>query len=223
MTIPPYDPGAAAANELRVDYFLDVICPWCWIGLRNLRSALHTLQTQQPQLDVKLLWHASSLLPHIPMDGVPYQAFYDARLGSREAVLARRAQVQGHADTVGIRIAFDAIERFPNSMLACALVNAAQEQLHADAMFAFLESIYDAYFVRGQDLGDTTVLTQLADAHGVTASPEALLTTGMRQGALAPGGVPHYVFNRRIQRTGAVPAPDLLDAMQEALTHRATA
>ena len=26
-------------SHLRIDYFLDVICPWCWIGLRHLRAA----------------------------------------------------------------------------------------------------------------------------------------------------------------------------------------
>lgn len=220
MMSAPDPSSVPGAPVLRVDYFLDVICPWCWIGLRNLRSALDALA---PDTSVEVRWHASSLLPHVPMEGLPYQQFYDARLGSRDAVMLRRAQVQHHADTVGIRIAFDAIERFPNSMLACALVNAAQEHLQRDAMFDFVENLYAAYFAHGQDIGDAGVLTRLADAAGVGASPEALRASSLRQGALAPGGVPHYVFNRRVQRTGAVPASDLLNAMREALAHRAAA
>ena len=210
----------AAAQTLRVDYYLDVICPWCWIGLRNLRTAVQALQEGQPGTQVDLRWHASSLLPHIPMEGVPYQQFYDARLGSRAAVIARRAQVQSHADTVGLTLAFDAIQRFPNSMLACADVNAAQDQLQGSAMLDFVESLYAAYFVQGRDIGDVAVLEQLARDAGVTVSPQSLRDSRLRQGDLAPGGVPHYVFNRRVQRTGAVPASDLLAAMQQALAHR---
>ena len=37
-----------AVRTLRIDYFLDVICPWCWIGLRNLRTALDLLSAEQP-------------------------------------------------------------------------------------------------------------------------------------------------------------------------------
>ncbi|MHA7683790.1 DsbA family protein [Cupriavidus sp. PET2-C1] len=33
-------PAPASSRTLRVDFYLDLICPWCWIGLRNLRSAV---------------------------------------------------------------------------------------------------------------------------------------------------------------------------------------
>ncbi|MBF5005895.1 DsbA family oxidoreductase [Diaphorobacter caeni] len=211
------------APALRVDYALDLICPWCWIGLRHLRAALRGLLAHDPGIALQLRWHASTLLPHIPTEGVAYQAFYEARLGSREAVLARRAQVQAHARPVGITLAFDAIERFPNSALACALVNVAQEQLGLIAMCDFVESLYDAYFVQGRDIGQARVLLELAGAAGVACSPEQLMEAGLRSCGLSSQGVPHYVFNERVQITGAVPAEQLLAAMAQALPHGVSA
>lgn len=204
-------------SHLRIDYFLDVICPWCWIGLRNLRSAIQALKAEQPEVEVHIQWHASTLIAHIPPEGVPYQQFYIARLGSPEAVVARRAQVQMHADTVGIRLRYDLIERFPNSMLACALLNHAQRELSLHAMCDFAENVYAAYFQRGENIGDPAVLMQLAQSAAVTCTPELLQQALRHQGQGAPSGVPHYVFNGEVQLTGAVPPQSLLAAMRQAL------
>ena len=120
---------------LTIDIWSDLVCPWCWIGLRNLRAALDTFAAQQAGAPVVVTAHASTLITHIPPEGVPYQAFYENRLGGAEAVAARRAQVRAAAAAVGIQINYPAIETFPNTQLACALVNAAQpEQTAADLM-----------------------------------------------------------------------------------------
>lgn len=61
--------------RLRVDLYLDLICPWCWIGLRHLRAAWDGLQA------AGLVAHDAGLLrpvpPHglAPAGGVPRLAF----------------------------------------------------------------------------------------------------------------------------------------------------
>lgn len=210
-------PSTAAPRVVRVDYMLDLICPWCWIGLRNLRIAMDALQEDETDAVVQIQWHASALIPQIPAEGLPYQQFYEARLGSREAVMARRAQVQAHADTVGLKLAFDAITRFPNSVLACALVNAAQQQLPRDAMCDFVESIYAAYFQQGRDIGQAGVLVRLAQDAGVNASPDHWQSSSPSHAPSAVNGVPHYLFGNRWALTGAVPAGNLLSALRQAL------
>ena len=155
-----------AVRTLRIDYFLDVICPWCWIGLRNLRTAMDSLSAEQPDTAVQIVWHANTLQPQIPTEGVSFQAFYEARLGGKEAVEARRAQVRSFAEPVGIQLNYAAIQYFPNSRLACALVNTAQSQLNTQDMLAFVESIFSAYFTQGQNIGDLQTLQSLAKAAG---------------------------------------------------------
>lgn len=214
---------SASPPSLRADFYLDLICPWCWIGVRNLRSAWNALQAHEPGAQLQMVWHADTLLPHIPEQGTPYQAFYEARLGSPQAVAARRAQVRAAAEAVGLPLQFEAITTFPNTRLVCALVNFAQSQLAGDAMFAFVESIYAAYFMQGKDLGALAVLQSLAQAAGLAWDPHTQVQRPAPAHGLGPvGGVPHYVFNQQWQVTGAVPATELLKLMQHALAQTRT-
>ena len=206
----------SATPRLDIDFYLDIVCPWCWIGVRNLRAALQELRHQQPELEFRLTWHADTLLPQIPAEGVDFQAFYLARLGSRQAVTARRAQVNAVARSVGLQIDFDAIQIFPNSRLVCALINLAQTSLTPDGMFDLVESLFDAHFVQCRNIGQPEVVQSLALAAGLPwdAAHLAAQPPGRRPPA---GGVPHVEFNREQVLTGAVPAADLLQAMTQAV------
>ena len=213
MTVQGAD---AQLNTLKVDFYLDLICPWCWIGLRNLRSAWQVMQQEQPGLKLQVQWHADTLLPQIPPQGIDYQSFYVARLGSPAAVDARRAQVRAAAEAVGLTLNFEAIALFPNSRLACALVNLAQDELAGDAMFDFVQTVFTAYFQQGRDIGDVQVLMDLAQGAGLSVEVAQLNNPAAARSLGHAGGVPHYVFNQRETETGAVPAEHLLRLMRAA-------
>lgn len=203
-------------QNLQIDFSLDLICPWCWIGLRNLLTAHTALLAKQPELLLDLHWHADTLLPQIPEQGLPYQAFYEARLGGPKAVEMRRAQVRAAAEAAGLQINHAAIETFPNTRLVCALVNYAQTQLDSQAMIGFVESIFAAYFVQGRNIGDTAVLQQLAHTAALNWNPGEFDALQYQSGLQHSGGVPHMVFNQRLQVTGAVAPAELLRAMEHA-------
>lgn len=206
---------SAVASRLHIDFCLDVVCPWCWIGVRNLRTAMREMQCRQPALTPQVVWHAAPLLPQTPDQGVDFQAFYLARLGSAQAAAARRAQVNAVAKSVGLQIDFDAIDTFPNSRLACALINSAQTSLTTERMFELVESLYAAFFVHNLNIGQPDVLKPLALAAGLPWAPERLAV--QPHGGHPPaGGVPHVEFNGQQALTGAVPAADLLQAMVRA-------
>ncbi|MCY1284510.1 DSBA-like thioredoxin domain protein [compost metagenome] len=210
----------ASSQTLRVDFYLDLICPWCWIGLRNLRSAWKSLQQQHSGLVLETKWHASTLLPQIPLQGVPYQAFYEARHGSQRALAMRRAQIRAVAESVDLSLNFESIATFPNSMLACALVNAAQSKLEPEAMYQLVESIFSAFFSEGQDIGSTETLQALAQASGFSWDVSASPAYQPSKGRDPAGGVPHLVFNGQWPVTGAVPASELVRVMQQAVVAR---
>lgn len=207
-------PASTSSQTLRVDFYLDLICPWCWIGLRNLRSAWASFRQQHPGLALETIWHANALLPQIPAQGIPYQAFYEARLGGQRAVAMRRAQICAAAELVDLSLNFESIETFPNSALACALVNAAQSNLVPQAMYQLVESIYRAFFSQGQDIGSTQTLQALAQASGFNWDARAPQSS---MGAEHAGGVPHLVFNAQWPVTGAVPASELVRIMKQAV------
>lgn len=52
----------------RIDVISDAICPWCYIGKRNLEGALGILAGEG--LHFAVMWHPFQLNPDMPAEGV---------------------------------------------------------------------------------------------------------------------------------------------------------
>jgi len=207
----------APNTSVQVDVYFDLICPWCWIGKTHLDTARHMLTEHQPDVRLEVRWHSVQLIPQVPPQGWPYQAFYEHRLGGPDAVRARRAQVQAAAARAGLTIHHERIAVFPNTWRAHRLLAFAAVQ-HPKQHEALLDSLFEAFFVQGLDIGDPQVLASLAQAHGVDSAAaeafEAPPAWSMPDGA---NGVPLFVFNQRETMSGAQPPEVLLAAMQASL------
>jgi len=204
---------------LRIDVTFDLICPWCWIGKRHLTQALTLWEQASPQTAAQLQWHGVQLLPQLPPDGVPFEAFYLHRLGSAQAVRARQAQVLEAAQGAGLAINFPAMQVMPNTARAHRLL-AGVRHTHASTHEALMERLFHAHFVEGRDIGDATTLVALAQACGVDAdvAQQAVADGRPIETSIAnpQAGVPHFVFNRRVSLSGAQPPHVLLGAMRQA-------
>ncbi|MDM0033750.1 DsbA family oxidoreductase [Variovorax sp. J22P271] len=208
---------------LTVEVYFDFVCPWCLIGKRQLDAAATRLAALRPDVPLQLVWHSYPLLPDTPAAGLPYQAFYVARLGSPEAVARRRAQVLQAGQAAGVDFAFDRIAVLPNTAAAHARVAQAAAAGTEAQQRQLIDRIFMAYFNGGQDIGDASVLAQLARECGLPA--EAPPAGGERSHARHPqakvrhlvSGVPFFVFDGSLALAGAVSADALLDAMLRAL------
>lgn len=204
---------------LRIDIAFELTCPWCFIGQRQLADAQHEFSLRHPNIPVELDWHPVQLLPQLPDGGVPYAAFYRQRLGGDAAVAARQAQVQAAAAAVGQEIEFSRIRVMPNTSRAHALLALAAQRQGPSGHAVLLERLFAAYFVHGEDIGDQTTLAALAYGCNLAdrASATAQAAPAASPEALRRQGVPHFVFNRRHARSGALGAPALLVQMEAAL------
>ena len=208
--------------QLTIDVFFDLICPWCWIGTRHLASALRTFATLRPDVDTKVQWRSTPLLPDTPVEGEPYQAFYLNRLGSPEAVSARRAQVQQAGRAAGIDFDFTRISVLPNTRRAHSLIGKFLQH-DSDALPAqLIERLFRAYFQEGEDIGNDAVLRRLEAGCNPTQGADHAACTAVAPTPAPPGvevsGVPYYVFNSEIAVSGAHPPSALLRAMQRAVS-----
>lgn len=205
---------------LTIDVTFDLICPWCWIGKRHLEQAL-ALWTQAPEhTPAQVAWHGVQLLPHLPSEGVPFEAFYLHRLGSAQAVRARQAQVQAAAQAAGLEIHFSAMRVMPNTARAHRLLTAARSTGLAAQHVALMERLFQAHFVEGRDIGAPVTLVALAQACGVDAdvAQQAVAECRPIEAAQATpqAGVPHFIFDRRWSLSGAQPPHVLLGATRQA-------
>jgi predicted DsbA family dithiol-disulfide isomerase len=217
--------GAATTKPervLEVEVWSDFVCPWCFIGKRNLDAAQRLLALKHPQARVQVIWHPHPLLPETPIEGLPYQAFYRRRLGSAAAVAARQAQVREAAASAGIAIAFDRIEVFPSTLAAHRLVLQAQREDRDGGRHAaeVIDTLFREYFLLGRDIGRPDVLKAVAARCGITGDPDASALPQSR--AIAAGvppaaGVPLFRFGDGVALVGAQPPEVLLHALERAL------
>lgn len=216
------------AKHLHIRTHFDLICPWCLIGKRHLQQAIVELTTLRPDVSVSLEWQSHILLADFPESGLPYQAFYEKRLGSATAVAARRAQVQAAAQAAGLTLAFDRIEWMPNTLAAHLLIDQLRFRLGAGLLADLIDRLFSGYFIDGRNIGDADVLRDIAREAGVspallaqcrdTPSDRQRLAAGMAGAAVAQvPGVPYFVFNGRLATSGAQSPATLRAAMEQAL------
>ena len=209
---------------LRIDVYVELICPWCLIGQRQLALARAQLAQSDPQVQVQVHWHPVQLVRGLPAEGWPFAEFYLKRLGSAEAVRQRQAQVRAAAAQAGVDIDLARIARFPDTTRAHRLLAFAEAGQHP--IEPLLERLFDAYFRRGEDIGSTATLLAIAQELGLDAqAARAWLETAAPQGTQAPAvpGVPFYVFNGERALSGAQPPAMLWSAMRAALAQPAAA
>jgi len=195
---------------LHIEMVSDLVCPWCWVGLRRLKSAIELV----PELEVEILFRPFELDPTIPAGGADYKAYMKQRFGSdqsKDRANQMRDLLIQYGEEEDIPFNFDKITRRPNSFNAHRLVRWAQGQ---NLGLAAKEALFEAYFSKGQDIGDHEVLVTIAAKIGLDANLVADLLAGeadvdrtrqeqalFRQMGIS--GVPTYIAHRQIAVQGA--------------------
>lgn len=192
---------------MQIDIFSDVVCPWCFVGKKRLELALQ----QRPDISTEMVWHPFQLNPDMPLEGVNSEAFFAAKFGNPAQVRSRRAMVIEAGASVGIKFAFELIEREPNTRDAHRLIRFAGANGAANEL---VEALFQAHFVLGRYIGDRSVLAAIAGETGLDAgeASEFLVSeaavaevTAEERNArkLGINAVPCYIFERQYAISGA--------------------
>lgn len=211
-------------REINIEVFFDFICPWCMIGKRQLQVAIEKLRYSHPNIVVKLQWRGVQLLPHIPTNGVPFEAFYLKRLGSIAAIKMRQAQVHQAAKAVSIDLNLDRIQRMPNTeKVHSFFINVARFG-SAEQSERLLEGLFSAYFRNAENIGDSAVLDKIASYCGYA---DELISTALHEASIpflskdtGGKGVPYFIFNASYAMAGAQTAETFYQAILEVLMDR---
>jgi len=204
------------ARELAIEIASDVICPWCYIGKRRLEKALALVESEvKPELH----WLPFELNPEMPAAGMPRTEYRRAKFGSLERSRELDARVAAEGRSVGIDFGFERIARTPNTRAAHELIDLAQRQGKAAGV---VDALFRAYFEEAKDIGDATVLTDIAARREVSGWPGqahaqevAALEDEMRR--LGISAVPTFIFARKFGVSGAHPPESLAQAIRQAL------
>ncbi len=200
----------------------DAICPWCYIGKRQLDRALPLLAAQGVPLAIR--WRPFQLNPDMPREGVERAAYRRAKFGSTARSDRLDRQVAEAAAAVGLPIHHARMTRTPNTVDAHRVIAAADA---AGCQDAVVDALFAAYFVEGQDIGDAGVLAACAARAGMDRDGVAAMLSGeagraevlaQDQAARAAGlsGVPSFVLARHVLFSGAVASDVMVEAIGKA-------
>lgn len=209
---------------LTIEIVSDLVCPWCFIGLRRLSTAIEQVRREIPGFSCRKVWRPFFLNPDTPPQGEPYMPFLEAKFGSREAVEALFARVREAGRAYDLTYAFERITLRANTLQAHRLIHWAQQRGEAEQL---VEQLFVAQFQRGEYVGDVALLTQIAAECGYPpaevaaylASTQDVDTVRSQEAEGRAAGirqVPTFIVDRRLVVVGAEDPAVLAEAMRQA-------
>jgi predicted DsbA family dithiol-disulfide isomerase len=207
---------------VKIEVWSDVVCPWCYVGSRNLAEALRSFPHAE---QVEVEWRSYELDPHGPAErsGSYVERLsrkYGVPVGEARARLSRIVQVGADA---GIDFRFDDA-RLGNTFDAHRLLHLARTQGRQEAL---KERLFAATFTEGRPIGDHETLVALAGEVGL---PEAaarrvlqseehaddVRTDEAEALELGVEGVPFFLVDRRFMIPGAQTPETVLAILERA-------
>ena len=146
---------------LRVEIYSDVVCPWCYVGMKRFEAALALLERPSA---VTVTWRPFELNPTMPAAGMDRKVYLEAKFGSAGAVESMLDHVREAGRQSGIAFAFDRIPRTPNTFDAHRLIWLAARQGRQHEM---VTRLFRGYFEEGMDLSDRGALAEAASEEGL--------------------------------------------------------
>jgi len=216
-------PAVSGETDGRLDIVSDAICPWCWIGKRQLDAALAEL-AERDGLRFEVRWLPFQLNPGIPPEGVERSTYRAAKFGSAERARELDARIAEAGRAIGLEFRYDRMERTPNTVEAHRLVRLAAP---TGRQHAVMEEVFRAYFHEGRDIGSRDVLVGIGTSAGLdgetldtfrrgeAARAEVLDEDHALRGA-GLSGVPSFALDRHLLFSGAIPAGQMAEALRHA-------
>jgi predicted DsbA family dithiol-disulfide isomerase len=209
----------AVGPGTRIDIVSDAICPWCYIGKRQLERALATLAAEG--LHFQVHWNPFQLNPDMPKEGADRASYRARKFGSAKAAELDR-RITEAAASVGLAFRTDLMTRTPNTIDAHRLIWFAGQKRVQDAA---MEAVFKAYFIEGRNIGERSVLAGCAAEAGIDPEEAAMFLAGdvaeqeMRaadQGAREAGvsGVPSFFLDGYRLFSGGMPAETIAAALR---------
>ena len=212
-----------------IEIWSDVVCPWCYIGKRNLEAALAEFEHAD---EITIEWRSYELDPTTParvelsMDEVLERKY---GMTSEQASSANRQMTELAAKT-GLEYHLDRVQ-IGNTFDAHRLIHLAAHQGRGGEM---KERLLRAYFTEGRAISVRADLMELAVEVGLDPDRVAQVLDSNEFAAdvradearaleLGSTGVPFFVFDERLGIPGAQPPDVLLRLLNRAWDTSATA
>ena len=204
---------------IKVEVFLDILCPWCFVGRRRLKSAIDRFEGQ-----VEVGYRAFELDANAPIHkGLKIDELLAKKYRvSIEQAREMNSRLAAIGDVEGISFNFEEMKS-TNSFDALSMMRFLQERGFADQ---YLDKVMNGYFEAGALISDREYLLEVAGSlleedlglGGEVFGEENYGAEVRKDEAYAQElgvtGVPFYLFESKYVITGAQEADTFLSALK---------
>jgi predicted DsbA family dithiol-disulfide isomerase len=207
--------------SLSIEIVHDLVCPWCFLGVRRL---LRTLR-RRPDLLFELTWRPFLLNPDMPRAGMSRTDYVIRKFGGEERARRLYGSIADIGRPEGVLFRFDRIRRTPSSVDAHRLVRWAAGYGRGSEM---VEALFSAHFTDGHDIGELSILTEVAVSCGFDPDEvrqfiatdeqgDVVHAENLRAHRLGINGVPCFVIGSRHAIAGAQ-EPEVIERLLDVAT-----
>jgi len=207
--------------RLGIEIVHDLVCPWCYLGVRRL---IRTLR-RRPDILFELTWRPFLLNPDMPRVGMARPDYVVRKFGGEDRARRLYSTITEVGRLEGVQFRFDSIRRTPSSVDAHRLVRFAGRYGRANEM---VEALFAAHFSDGHDIGDHDVLAAVAATYGMDPTAvrrflttedetEAVHADNLRAHRLGINGVPCFVLEGNHAIAGAQ-EPEVIERLLDIAT-----
>jgi predicted DsbA family dithiol-disulfide isomerase len=211
--------NSTETGTITVDVVSDVMCPWCYIGKKNLEAARKLVG--ETKLEIR--WHPFQLDPALPAEGKDRRQYLADKFGGDVRARDIYARVEQAGEAAGIDFAFERIKVSPNTLNAHRLIRWAGGQ-GPQVQDRVVDRLFQLYFEEGANIGDVEVLADagasagmdralLAELLASDADKEAVEQQIRNAQAMGVSGVPCFIFGRKYAVMGAQPSQKIAEAI----------
>jgi len=192
---------------LKIEIWFDVACPYCYIGLKHLESAIELYAGEQPNVVLR----SFELEPEIAVDSGETQYMTLTRQYKLSPLRAKQTMdmIMAAGQAAGLTIDFSKVIR-TNTFDAHRLIHfAVKENRELDMS----TRLFKAYFEEGRHIGSKKTLMSLATELDIDAerlsegdfyAAEVRADEHLAQ-RIGVSKIPFFLFNGRYSITGAQP------------------
>lgn len=203
---------------MHIDLIIDVVCPWCYLGKKQLDAAL-----AQAGGNHRVSIRPFQLGPDLPAEGIDRSDYYRKKFGNSAELLAARDHLAKVGETYGISFDWREGVTLANTLDAHRVIRWAGG---AGVASAVADGIMEAYFTKGAFLGDRDLLARLAGDHGMDAAlvrslletdkdVEAVKVEVQQAANMGVQGVPATILDHAAILSGAQEPAVIIQAMSE--------
>ncbi len=210
---------------MELDVVIDVVCPWCYVGKKQLDKALE----QRPGVVSSVRWRPYQLSSETPPEGVDRAEHYAKKFGDSPQFKAAREHLLALGKELSIAFDFESECRIANTLDAHRLIRWA---MTPGLQNEVAEGLMKAYFEDCAFLGDHALLVEIAHTAGMDGDlvkdllandkDKDLIAAEFQQAhQMGIQSVPMFIFNGKSGVSGAQEASVLVQVIDKIQTDAA--